>query len=225
MRSIAGIIDHACFSLTESVIDLAQALLEPAETLLRDAFLHAAFTELAMLSYLERPLPSRRNKPEPQWPEGVTIDTYQKSNWDELVGVLDATYEETLDCPGLFGLRNTIDILMGHQSSGKFEPALWTILRIDGIARGALLLNPAPASRSVELVYMGLALNARGKGLGTQLLNHGLCILAGRPEHNITLAVDELNTPALALYRRAGFRRTLRRRAMVRSIQVTDDIV
>lgn len=222
MRSIAGIIDHACLELTESGIDLAQALLEPGETLLRDAYLHAAFTELAMLSYLERPLPSRRHKPEVQWPEGITVESYQESNWDELMDVLDTTYEETLDCPGLFGLRKTVDILTGHRSSGRFDPSLWTILRIEGIASGLLLLNSAPASRSVELVYMGLALKARGKGLGTQLLNHGLCLLAGRSEYNITLAVDELNAPALAMYRNAGFRRTLRRRAMVRSIQITD---
>ena len=90
IRSIAGIINHACLELTEGGIDLAQALLEPGETLLRDAFLHAAFTELAMLSYLERPLPSRRHRPEAQWPEGITVEPYQESNWDELVGVLDA---------------------------------------------------------------------------------------------------------------------------------------
>ena len=93
------------------------------------------------------------------------------------------------------------------------------MLRLDGRASGAILLNPAPASDAIELVYMGLAAAARGAGLGTQLLRHGLSLLTDRSERVVTLAVDDANEPALALYRRAGFRRVLRRHAMIRTLR------
>jgi ribosomal-protein-alanine N-acetyltransferase len=81
-----------------------------------------------------------------------------------------------------------------------------------------LLLNRSPASNTIELVYLGLAPAARGRGLGRQLLRHGLHLLGRREERAITLAVDEQNDPALALYRGEGFRRVLRRIALIRPL-------
>lgn len=219
--AIAGVVDHACRGLRGADVDLAQALLEPSETFLQRTFLEGGFHELAMLSYLERPMPTRRSAPKPEWASGVSVEPFRDDMEHQLIELLDRTYAGTLDCPGLFGLRRTEDILAGHRASGEFDPELWTILRLEGRAVGVILLNPSPASRTVELVYMGIAPEARGRGLGTQLLNHGLSLLAGRREHNVTLAVDENNRPAQALYRRAGFRPVLRRRAMIRSLRET----
>jgi hypothetical protein len=153
------------------------------------------------------------------WPEGAAVEPYRPDADEVMVRLLDETYIDTLDCPGLFGLRQTEDILQGHRASGQFDPSLWTILHLHGRPVGVLLLNPAPASRAIELVYMGLAPSARGRGLGTHLLNHGLSRLAGRREHTVTLAVDDCNAPARALYRRAGFRPVLRRRALIRPLR------
>ncbi|MCZ6835315.1 MAG: GNAT family N-acetyltransferase [Planctomycetota bacterium] len=222
IRSVAGVIKHACLELVEGELDLAQALLEPSEKSLHDAYLRAGFTPLATLHYLERPLPTRLIEPESAWPDDVTITTYKNDQNVQLERILDDSYTNTLDCPGLFGLRDTRDILEGHRASGEFDPSLWFILNVDGQPRGVLLLNPAPASHAVELVYMGLAPNARGRGLGRRLLTHGLNALVGRREHNVTLAVDENNAPAQELYRRAGFRAVLRRRALIRSLRSKD---
>lgn len=219
IRSLGEVLDHGCTVLADSDVDLAQALLEPSEGLLKNAFSAAGFDELTMLSYLERPVTSKRANSDVQWPPGVTVEPFREDLTKELLSVLDASYVETQDCPGLFGLRRTEDILAGHKSSGEFDPALWTLLRIDGEVCGTLMLNPSPESRAIELVYMGLAPSARGRKLGALLLNHGLSQLTGRSEHNITLAVDERNAPALALYRKAGFRAVLRRRAMIRSLR------
>lgn len=216
--SIGGLIDHASIELFPENLDLAQALLEPSETLLRDAFLLASFSELAMLSYLERPMPTKRQIQALSWPDGFEIHSFKDSMRDELIILLDETYDQTLDCPGLCGLRSTEDILAGHLASGEFDPALWSLLRKQGRPCGALLLNPSPASHAVELVYMGLSPSARGCGLGSKLLQYGMNLLAGRVEHNITLAVDEQNKPAMGLYHKMGFRRVLRRRAMIRSL-------
>ena len=78
------------------------------------------------------------------------------------------------------------------------------------------MLNPSPRQKTIELVYLGLANWARGSGLGAMLLNRGLEQCSLRGERAITLAVDECNTPAIRIYFKAGFRRLLRRVALIR---------
>lgn len=214
---IGGLIDFACKSIGTEGVLLAQALLEPSESLERQTFLSGGFEELARLSYLERPLPRRPRKLSINWPEGVSVEPYRDELEPEMLAILDASYEETLDCPALRGLRETRDILAGHRATGMFEHSLWTILRVDEQPAGVILLNPTPHHKSVELVYIGLAKWARGRGLGRLLLRHGLSLLCGRKESVISLAVDERNGPALALYHGEGFRRVLRRTAMIRA--------
>lgn len=219
IHSLGEVLKHGCHVLADSDLDLAQALLDPSEGLLKKAFIAADFYDLAMLSYLERPVPSHRANWDVHWPRAVTVEPFRDDLTDELLCVLDASYVETQDCPGLFGLRRTEDILAGHKATGEYDPSLWTILRIDGEACGALLLNPIQENHAIELIYMGLVPHARGRKLGAQLLDYGFSQLSGRSEHCITLAVDELNAPALALYRKAGFRAVLRRHAMIRSLR------
>jgi ribosomal protein S18 acetylase RimI-like enzyme len=216
----AALIDHASRALADMDVDLAQVLLDPRDALLQACFVEGGFHELARLSYLERPLPGARRLDEPDWPDDVALETYRDELDGEVVAVLEASYVDTLDCPGLRGLRRTRDILAGHRGTGEFDPALWTLLRVDGEACGVLMLNPAPASNTIELVYIGLAPSARGSGLGHRLLRHGLRQAATRSERAMTLAVDEQNRSAIAIYRREGFRRMLRRVALIRSVRV-----
>jgi len=132
-----------------------------------------------------------------------------------LASLLEQTYADTLDCPGLAGLRRADEILEGHRRGGRFDPSLWTLLRLDGVAAGALLLNAASHLQVLELVYLGLIPSARGRGLGRSLIDHAISIAVARRVRSIMLAVDEENTPALRLYRAAGFRRHARRAALV----------
>lgn len=214
----AGVLDVACKRLQHMGLHLAQTLLEPHDTAAHDTFVAGQFHRLATLGYLERSLRSRLLPPKPQWPSGVTLHEYNDSLRAELIGTLDATYEQTLDCPGLRGYRQTADILEGHRAAGIFDHRLWTILRLDGRAAGTLLLNPSADRVSIELVYLGIVRWARGRRLGKQLLRHGLHLVAARQERVMTLAVDEANTPALALYEREQFRAVLRRVAMIRGL-------
>lgn len=219
VRSIGEVIDHAVRELDPEHVQLAQTLIDPAEPRQREAFAAGGFEELAHLSYLERPLRKARHvPPPPSWPDGVELVAFRDALEPELRTILEQTYEDTLDCPNLRGLRKTEDILRGHRSTGQFEAGMWTLLRIDGRGVGALLLNPSPAHKSIELVYLGLAPHARGRGLGRKLLHHGLRQCAQRDERSINLAVDERNAPALKLYGNEGFHRAIRRIAMIRSL-------
>lgn len=216
---VARVIDHACGQVAGWDVHLTQSLLEPGEKRERSAFGEAGFQELAILSYLERPLSLTNPPTPPVWAAGARVEKYRDELYDVLVRILEQSYEQTLDCPGLYGMRLTADIIAGHRATGTFDPALWTLLYVDEHPAGTLLLNPFPAHRTVELVYLGLAPFARGRGLGRQLLRHGLSLLQGRRERTLTLAVDHRNTPALTLYEAEGLRPIVQRVAMIRSLR------
>jgi len=217
IRGTAALIDHVATDLASGGIELAQALLDPADQAQLDLFDAGGFKRLATLSYLERVIPASSSAPD--LPPGVSLVSVTGEDLPEVEALLDATYEGTLDCPGLHGLRRTPDILAGHLASGAGGFELWTLLKVNGRAEGVLMLNPSIASDSIELVYLGLAPSARGRGLGRLLVRHGLSLLAPHRTKILSLAVDEENAPAVALYRSEGFRRVVRRVAMIRSLR------
>lgn len=217
--SLGGLLDYVAKQLVKKDIHLAQILLEPKETLEQAATIAGGFEKLSTLSYLQRPISKRTMPPEPIWPQGVTVEQYSNAVRDDVLTAVLTSYEQTLDCPGLFGLREPQDILAGHQATGKFDPSLWTLLRLEGKPCGVVLLNPFPKQRTVELVYIGLAPSARGKRLGKQLLRHAIRLLDPKRARIMTLAVDVDNTPALRMYNSEGFESELKRIAFIRSLR------
>lgn len=189
----------------------------PVDSFRQDAFLLAGFRELATLDYLARPLPRRDEFTGAELPPDVSIQPWRLGD-QSLLAALDATYEATQDCPGLLGLRRTEDILAGHLAAGRFVPGLWSMLLLHGKPAGVLLLSPSHAGDEIDLVYLGLAAAARGRGLGRALLTFGLRQIAGRRERRLVLAVDRANRPAAGLYRTAGFVRIGSRCALVRPL-------
>ncbi|MCH2162413.1 MAG: GNAT family N-acetyltransferase, partial [Phycisphaerales bacterium] len=112
-------------------------------------------------------------------------------------------------------------ILEGHLAAGVFIPEWWSLLKVDGKAEGVLLFNRAADGNTIELVYLGLAREVRGRGLGRVLLSNGLAGLDNARGRGVVLAVDRANGPAVRLYRRFGFRLSIRRIAYVQSITGT----
>ncbi len=215
---LTQVIGAACAGLGAAEAGMAQALLLPTEDLQVLAFGDAGFFRLADLTYMELRVPA--HSPRPETPAGVQLEGWRAELEAEFIAVLDASYRQTLDCPALQGMRSTADVLAGHMGTGKFDPELWTLLRVDGKARGVLLLNPVPAATCVELVYLGLAPEQRGKQLGALLMRHGLWLCGQKGQRSLTLAVDEANAPAMRLYRSLGFARTARRVAMMKKLGV-----
>ena len=216
---IARLIDHACAGLRQRDVDLAQALLDPGDDAARSCYIEAGFTMLACLSYMQRPIRASDSAIRVEWPDDFVVEPYDAGRRDELINLLDETYIDTLDCPGLVGLRDARDILTGHECVGETSAHEWHVLRHKGRAVGVLMLNPSSGGETVELVYLGLAPSARGKRLGATLLRSGLARLAGRRQQSVTLAVDQRNRPAVALYEHEGFRIVLERMAMIRSLR------
>jgi ribosomal-protein-alanine N-acetyltransferase len=67
------------------------------------------------------------------------------------------------------------------------------------------------AADEAEILSVAVAHACRGRGLARELLQRHLGRLAGNGVRAVFLEVDETNTPALRLYRRAGFREVGRR--------------
>lgn len=215
VAAVATLVEHVLeASVDLPNVRLIQALSAPSEALRSRAWTAGGLRHLASLDYMERPLqdgPSFDATP----PGDVRFEPWDPCRRDLLQSLLSDTYVETLDCPGLAEMRTTEDIVDGHLAAGEHDPALWTIAWRGDRAIGALLLAPSQATDSVEVVYLGLAPGARGRGLGRALLGHGMQLVKGRRERVLALAVDQRNTPAVALYARLGFRTVRRREAFV----------
>lgn len=217
---VGRVIDDTCQSLHETDVGLAQALVEPSDRLEQEAFIHGGLRRLAILAYMERPVPRRNSIAQPKFPANIRIERYRSEHRPELEQLLVQTYERTLDCPGLAGLRRPDDVVEGHMHSGIFKPEWWVLARdrtTDQLV-GVSLMNGSAGSGSIELVYLGVVPQVRGQGIGRALLQHGLRLVAGARERNVVLAVDESNDPALDIYEELGFHRTIRRVALVRRL-------
>ncbi len=231
-------IDAACRHLRSQhprKVVMAQALTEPAHAWAKEAFLGAGFLHVGDLTYLRRSVVGEPAAPAPNLGDGVELLTFAevearsgRKAADAVFGAaLEASYEQTLDCPELCGMRSIEDVLDSHRATGQFDARLWWVVlerasSTAGDSRkplGCLLLNPCKEQQTVELVYVGLATAARGKGWARSLLLHGMAAaLRGRRGHEVACAVDARNAPARNLYASLGFRESGHRVAFVKSL-------
>src|SRR5206468_2654294 len=153
---------------------------------------------------------------EPSWPEGMERVNYSASTHADFARAILDSYQQSLDCPKLSGLRHIEDIIAGHKATGEFDPTKWFLARdrSSGQGLGVLLLARAPRTDTVELVYLGLAPAARGRGLAKVMMRHALATAAHMGASRFCLAVDAENVPALKLYYAAGMARAGSRVAM-----------
>jgi GNAT superfamily N-acetyltransferase len=179
----------------------------------------AAADELPALAPLVRAgfrrvtrLVQMRRDPAPLPPESSRLDVrpVEPRDRDEFARTLLATYTDSLDCPELNVVRSAADALAGVRRGGV-APEWWLLARHDGRPAGVVAFGDDPAPGVVELAYFGLVPEARGRGLGGELLWHALAA-AGVA---VQLSVDARNGPALRLYRRFGFAERDRREAFL----------
>jgi GNAT superfamily N-acetyltransferase len=212
-----ALIDHLLMEYAQRDIHLAQALLDPRETSYHALYRAHGFWDLAELVYLQKPV--RGPQPPPAPPPGFQLHTYGPQTEGLFKRIILASYRQSLDCPRLAGLRHIDDIVAGHQATGEFDPGLWFALTQGGKGRGVLLLSRTPRSDAMELVYLGLAPEARGLGLGRWMMRQAIASTAATHLRSLCLAVDSLNTPALRLYYGLGMTRIGSRLALLRDLR------
>lgn len=224
----AELIQSLCSDYRRRGFILAQVLLDPAASEVRNLYQQLNFAEIAQLIYLQAPV--KRLRTPPSFPAGYYFESYSTQNHGLFAQAIRDSYQDSLDCPALNGLRDIEDVIRGHRAAGvaggnsEFDPNLWRVLllRQNGgppLARGVLLLTRTDANTGMELVYIGLSPSARRLGLGSALVKHALATALQENRRVMTLAVDGRNEPALRLYFRHGFAKIGAKTAMIRDLR------
>jgi ribosomal protein S18 acetylase RimI-like enzyme len=138
-------------------------------------------------------------------PARLGYDPFRSENSDAFQRTLLRTYEGTLDCPEVNGVRTAEEILEGHRSQGVYDPDRWWLLRREGAPVGVALLIEHPEFDEWDLSYLGLVPEARGLGLGREAMIRALAEAQAAGRRGVCLSVDGRNRPAWGLYRGLGF--------------------
>jgi mycothiol synthase len=195
---LAAAVDY----LSGQDVGFAQALLSAEDStngswLLEAGFEHAA--DLLYLASLQNVFPRQRPASE------LEFEPYVPENHARLEHVVEKTYQQTLDCPALNGMRSVAEVLSDYRLTGVFDPQRWLIVRHAGQDIGCLLLADHPDGGHWELVYMGLTPEARGHGWGAAIVRHAQYLTGAAGRARLMLAVDGANTPAVKMYEATGF--------------------
>lgn len=171
----------------------------------------AGYRRLAELQYMKLDLSS---VPDDDYEEPLHIRQYAEYGEQELKQVIESTYVDSMDCPGLSGLRDIDDVLAGHRATGVFTPQRWWIVDVDGTPAGCILVNECLHGHA-EVVYLGVVPEFRGLSLGRRMVTGAARQLNSEGFQALTLAVDVANTFALRAYGQAGMVGTNRRYAYI----------
>jgi mycothiol synthase len=217
-QCIAAVVEAACEDHRQKGVQLAQLLLDPAQMSLRAAYVGHGFAELAELIYLQREV--KKVPAVAPLPPAMQFINYSAKTHDLFAHTITRSYEQSLDCPGLGGMRDIEDVILGHKGAGDFDPSIWFLLTENGEPLGVLLLGLATHANALELVYLGLIPEARGRGLGNLLMNLALVSVNQTNRAELTVAVDSRNEPAMRLYFRHGLRKFGSRAALIRKLSM-----
>jgi ribosomal protein S18 acetylase RimI-like enzyme len=134
----------------------------------------------------------------------LDLRTYDAVPPGVVESILVRTYVDSLDCPELNGCRSPADVLAGHRGSGPFDPRKWWVAFLDGEPVGMALCNRIERD-AWEVAYLGVAPEARRRGVGRALITHALLEAKAAGMALAQITIDARNTPARRLYRQAGF--------------------
>jgi ribosomal protein S18 acetylase RimI-like enzyme len=140
--------------------------------------------------------------PEPRWPDGVTVRTYEDADAATVKALLDRSYA---GWDGEYVVRPLDDWVVFMTDHPEFDPGLWFLVERDG-RLVACALHWREYQRRGWLKDIVVDETERGRGLGRALLQQGFLAYAGRGVDRVGLKVDAANpTGAPALYERVGF--------------------
>jgi len=196
------LLNQAVGHLRSSGVAVAQAQLPSNEGEDAKRFQVAGFQPFCRLLYLTSVSEDFPNEPPTT---RLELECYSPANHRRLAHIVASTYDETLDCPGMNGLREIKDVLEGYQATGEFDASRWLIARHEGRDVGCLLLAAHAEDGMWELVYQGIVPAARGQRFGMDLTRYAQWRTRQAGVAQLVLAVDAANEPALRIYAAAGF--------------------
>lgn len=220
VRVEQALMTRLCAEIEKSGAKLAQCLINPndlseGELLRGYGFVHS--TDLFFMARHVMPEEPLEQDAEggPEL-ENLQHEPFGIDNTNRFAATIEQTYRQSLDCQFLNGLRTGADALASHQLSGQFDPRFWRLYSIGSSDVGVLMMNPHPDQNGIELVYLGVTPEFRGRGLGKRMLAEGIRAAAEADQRMMFLAVDCGNAYANDLYSQFGFVELARRRVLVR---------
>ncbi len=157
-------------------------------------------------------------------PEPGEIDIPDEA-FREMTELVGRTYEGTRDFPELCGVVPTEEILRGYQFEGVFRPELWFGVRHEGKSIGSLILTDQPDMQHLELTYMGIVPEERGKRYAQAIVQYALYTARRLNRRLLIVSVDAQNEAALRAYLRSGFQVWDKKRLFVRFFKTESDRV
>ncbi|GAH87656.1 unnamed protein product, partial [marine sediment metagenome] len=202
------LIRRAASASAEAGARFIQAVVEPeGRSPLARAIARAGMERLAVLAYLRRKVTAADART--ARPKGIVWKRWTPWRRRKFARTIARTYEESLDCPAMAGLRTADDALATHRATGVFRAGAWHLALEAREAVGVVLVN-ALEGRG-DLVYLGVVPEARGRGIGRALVAEAIRDTARMGLVALGVAVDTQNGPAWRLYARAGFKEVRRR--------------
>lgn len=209
------LMQEICRRIDAAPVKLSQSLLAVDDEADSRVLSRHGFAQAAEMYFLAKTLTPSDVATLPR-DAAITTETYRSDNADRFERLIEATYQGSLDCPFLTGVRSGRDAIVSHKQSGQFNPDRWHLYQVDGQDAGVILLNDHPDQDAAELVYVGVAPAARGRGLGRRMLSDGVHSSVELGRAVMFLAVDCENRFANALYSEFDFAELARRRILLR---------
>jgi len=204
-----ALVGHAIDWLRRENARLAQSILTPVETGLAEPLTRNGFRHVTRLRYLRHdlsgPPPDRAGAASVAADPDIRFYSFPACDPSVFAATLVRTYEGTLDCPEVNGVRTPQEILTGHAAQGSHDPNRWWLVRRLGAPVAVLLLTGMPEWQGLDIAYLGVVPEARRLGLGRALTHRALLEARWAGVRWLTLAVDQRNLPACEMYQAAGF--------------------
>lgn len=181
-----------------------QALVDVNNVATKMAMLHSSFRQVTTVRHLLFDLVSVQ-------PLRRAFDTrFQlrpacEFSRDTVNAIVEETFDGTLDCPELDGVRTSDEVVTGFLESKAWDQQLpWQVLCDGSKLVGCSFVNPHPQN-IFELAYVGLIPAVRGQGLGRMLVQSAIDDCRARGGRYLATAVDTQNWPACEIYRSLYF--------------------
>jgi ribosomal protein S18 acetylase RimI-like enzyme len=196
---------HALAWLRQQGAKMGQAIIPPAEKPLVEALLRRGFKHMTTLWYFRHSLEGAQLEGFARLAQNLSFEAYSESLHDSFQQTLEKTYAGTMDCPELNGVRDLRDVIAGHRGQAHSSPRYWWLMACEGRPAGVLMLTPVPEWSALDISYLGVVPECRGRGLGRQLTAKALREARQEGMTQVTLAVDCRNAPAWNMYIDMGF--------------------
>jgi ribosomal protein S18 acetylase RimI-like enzyme len=200
-----ALVRHATAWLHGRGAKLGQALLGKHEVPLAATLERNGFRHTTTLWYMRHTAPNEGGIASAELT--LRFSPYQPENAELFQRTLLRTYEQSRDCPEVSGVRTAGEIIDGHRADASQNAEHWWLAFDGEQPAGVLLANESAEWESLEVSYVGVVPEARGRGLGRQLMLKAILTAQSAQLTQMTLCVDSRNTPAIALYRSLGFQR------------------